>query len=280
MTAAPSATALTPDDLLALVRRSGEKFQRRDFADRSDAAAGAEGAGAATTGFAPRPYLRAIEPDPEETAAPPEETAPQESAPPAPPQPKEAPAADTGFTPAAAPQPVDIEAERRAAWEEGHAEAMKQIEAARQEARAAALEEARAEAAAQVDEAREVFEAAIARLAGAEHEMLDGLTAKLETAVRILATKRAGQRIDEAPRPFLRRIEKMTREVAAGVDSIVVQMNPADLMAIRPLLKNASPLANAKLAPDTRLGRGDLRIKMDDVTFADVIAERTTGGLA
>lgn|GEM_PF-1167363 len=254
----PSADALTPEDLLALVRRSSQQFQRRDTT----------GPAAKTdNGFAAHPIVRPFRaPVSEQTVETPEPKA--ERAAPA-----------TTFTPAPPPATLDIEAERRVAWAEGHAAALQEIEAARATARAEAFEEARTTAAHEVAEARDIFAATLIRLTSAEHERLSDLTAKLELAVRQLATQRAGQKIDEAPRPFLRRIEKITHHIAAGAENTVVLMNPADLMAIKPHLKDFSPLAKGRLSPDTTLGRGDLRIRMDDITFSDVIAERD-GGLA
>ena len=156
---------------------------------------------------------------------------------------------------------------------------MQAIDAALAQAREAALAEARAEADATLDQVRTTFEAALARLNTAEEEVAVRLTTHLDTAMRILASDRAGQKIDDTPQPFLRRVEKMARDIAAGAESLVVQMNPADLMAIKPHIKSFSPLSKARLAPDPALGRGDLRLKMDEITFADVIAERQTGGL-
>jgi len=121
--------------------------------------------------------------------------------------------------------------------------------------------------------------AALTRLNTAEEEVAATLTTHLETAVRVLASDRAGQKIDDTPQPFQRRIEKMARDIATGAESLVVQMNPADLMAIKPHIKSFSPLSKARLAPDPSLGRGDVRLNMDEITFADVIAERQTGGL-
>ena len=118
------------------------------------------------------------------------------------------------------------------------------------------------------------------RFLSAEHAHLEGLTESLEQAIRTLASKRAGQKIEEAPQPFLRKIEKMTREVASAVEAAVVSMNPADLVAIQPHLKGFSPLSKARLIPDPKLGRGDIRIRMDNITFSDVMAERNSGSLA
>ncbi len=254
----PETAALTPEDLLALVRRSSQQFQRRDTAIPITQT---------ESGFAPHPVVRPLDtprPDPAPEIV---ETTPEPVAPAA------------TFTPAPPPATLDIEAERRAAWAEGHAAAMQEIETARATARAEAFEEARATAAQEIIEARDIFAATLTRLTSAEHERLADLTAKLERAVRQLATQRAGQKIDEAPRPFLRRIEKITHQIAEGAETTVVLMNPADLMAIKPHIKDFSPLAKGRLSPDTTLGRGDLRIRMEDITFSDVIAERD-GGLA
>lgn len=255
----PEPGALTPEDLLALVRRSSQQFQRRDPA---------KPVAQAESGFAPQTMVRPLR-----AAIPEAEPAAPAIAAASDPKPA------ATFTPAPPPPTFDIEAERRVAWAEGHAAAMQEIEAARAKARAEALEEASATAAQDIAEVRDAFTAAITRLTSAENERLADLTAKLELAVRQLATQRAGQKIDEAPRPFLRRIEKITHQIAAGAENTVVLMNPADLMAIKPHIKDFSPLAKGRLSPDTTLGRGDLRLRMDEITFSDVIAERD-GGLA
>ena len=277
MSAAPAPKAMTPDDLLALVRQSSQTFQKKTLVETKDAAV--------APGFVPQNLVRRVEEQrpPAPALSDPEETRHNPAA-----------ASDTGdmsgteaetgagadgFSPAEAPRVIDMEAERQAAWAAGHAQAMQEIEAARSQAREEALTEARAEADAMLDEVRCAFESALTRLNSGEEEMAAALTAHLDTAVRILASDRAGQKIDDTPQPFLRRVEKMARDIAAGADSLVVQMNPADLMAIKPHIKSFSPLSKARLAPDPSLGRGDVRLKMDEITFADVIAERQTGGL-
>lgn len=271
MSAAPVTKALTADDLLALVRKSPQKFQKKSPVDAQDSGV--------AKGFAPQSPVRRMEearpapfPNLENPAEPAVEAAPSEAE-------ENTDTAPENFSPAEPPKVIDMEAERQAAWTAGYDQAMQEIDAARAQARGEALAEARAEADATLEEVRTAFESAMARLNSAEQEVATTLTTHLETAVRILASDRAGQKIDDTPQPFLRRIEKMAREIAAGAESLVVQMNPADLMAIKPHIKSFSPLSKARLVPDTTLGRGDLRLKMDEVSFADVIAERKTGGL-
>lgn len=190
------------------------------------------------------------------------------------------PPAPPDFQPAPPPPSIDLKAERKAAWEEGFAAATQQANATRDQQRAQILTEAREQASQEIAEIRDIFAAAVTHLTTTEHDLQDRLTAELETAIKTLAAQRAGQKIDETPRPFLRRIEKIARELAAGVEGTIVQMNPADLLAIKPHLKGFSPLSQAKLSPDPKLGRGDLRIRMADITFADVMAERQNGSLA
>jgi flagellar assembly protein FliH len=277
MSAAPAPKTLTADDLLALVRKSPQQFQKKAPVEVMD--------GAAAQNFVPQSPLRRVE-DPAPAPAPsvePEDI-PETNIPDAAPDTGTAPEAETvdhvdTFSPSALPKVIDMEAERQVAWQAGFDQAMQEIEAARVQAREEALAQARAEADATLDEVRSAFETALARLNTAEEEVAVALTAHLDTAVRVLASDRAGQKIDDTPPPFQRRIEKMARDIAAGAESLVVQMNPADLMAIKPHIKSFSPLSKARLAPDPALGRGDVRLKMDEITFADVIAERQTGGL-
>lgn len=284
MCAAPAHKVLTPDDLLALVRKSPQQFQKSSPVDTPSDTAAQE--------FVAQSPVRRVEelpahapaplPEPQNMAAPEKDETPVPDA--ANPEAEESGAGESGsqaenFSPAAPPQVIDMETERQAAWDAGFAQAMQEIEAARLQARDEALAQARAEAEETLEEVRTAFEAALARLNSAEQEVATTLTTHLETAVRILASDRAGQKIDDTPQPFLRRIEKMAREIAAGAESLVVQMNPADLMAIKPHIKSFSPLSQARLSPDPKLGRGDLHLKMDAVTFSDVIADRQAGGL-
>lgn len=277
MSAAPAPKALTPEDLLALVRQSSQTFQKKGPVETKDTGV--------VQGFVPQTPVRRVE-DPAPAAAPlpdpdviPETDAPLPETGDMPASARDAETDADGFSPSEPPRVIDMETERQAAWQAGYEQAMQEIEAARMQAREAALAEARAEADATLEEVRTAFEAALARLNSAEEEVAAALTTHLETAVRILASDRAGQKIDDTPQPFLRRVEKMARDIAAGAESLVVQMNPADLMAIKPHIKSFSPLSKARLAPDPSLGRGDLRLNMDEITFADVIAERQTGGL-
>lgn len=267
---AEKAVSLTPEDLLKMVRQSGDRFQRQEIGIPIDQ----------ETSFAPKSVVAAelenFEPVFEEPPA--EEPQPED--PPLESSFQDEAVAEPEFTPAPEIPTIDLEAERQQAWNEGHAEAMKLVEEARAEAYQTAMEEARIEAAKEIEDARDVFEKALNQLTQVEHQMSEALTEKLTRAVRNLAAERAGQRIDEAPRPFLRKIEKLAKELTEDYENLVVIMNPADLVAIKQHIQGFSPLAKAKLSPDTRLGRADLRLRMGDITYGDVIAERENGSLS
>jgi len=267
MTAQPAHKVLTPKDLLALVRQSSDRFQRLE---------GALASGEKTAAFVSRRYVANVEK--EELEAPPKAS----------PEPVEVPSPESsvdepeveGFTASPAAPSIDLEAEKQTAWQAGFDAAAAQFAAELDQKLDAAREEARTAAAAETAEAQATFAAIIQRLCTAEEDLMTNLETQMATAIRSLAADRAGQRIDEAPKPFQRRIEKLVREIAAGIESTVIQMNPADLMAIRPHIKSFSPLADARLSPDPKLGRGDVRLKMDTISFSDCIAEGAGRGLS
>lgn len=277
------AKTLTPQDLLDMVRHAGETFRRRAPLPSLDTAgSGPAGDGAQVVAFTPRSVVPPMAPPAKDTApvAPAKAEDGATAAPElAPETPSETPPAATvadGFIPAPQPQAIDLDALQRAAWDEGHAAAMAGLETACAQARAQALEDASED----IKAARDAFAAALAQVANAEHLMISDIEAKLVAAVHTLASKRAGMAIDDSPRPFLRRVEKMVKELHDGSTDLVVAMNPADVVAIKPHVQGFSPLARARLQPDPKLGRGDLRLRMGDITFSDIIAERATGGLA
>jgi flagellar assembly protein FliH len=251
-----AARKLTPEDLLALVRDSAGRFQRLD----------ATGAPPATIAqFEPRSYARPVDdpaiPMPEEPAPPPA---------PAPPS----------FTATPEPQAIDLEAERAAAFAAGHAQAMQDHAATMAAEIAAARAEAATAVEAELKTAAASFGDLLQNLGRIEADMVTTLQTAMERAVCQLAAERAGQKIDELPRNFQRRIEKLVKDMAKAAETLTIRLHPADFMAIKPHIKGFSPLATARLSPDPALGRGDLRLVMGDITLSDCIAPRTGGGLA
>lgn len=246
-----AAKTLTPEDLLALVRKQAGRFKPVDLTGQPDTN---------VTTFKPRSFHQT-----------PDQPAPAPIVEPTPPAPD--------FATAPPLKTIDLEAERSAAFAAGVAQAQADHAIAMEADRAEARREAEAAVADEIGELRTAFEAALTRLTVIEAETTAALQDQIAQAVRQLAAERAGQKIDEAPKPFQRRIEKLVQDIAAGVDGLVIRMNTADLMAIRPHIKGFSPLAQARLSPDPQLGRGDLRLVMQDISYTDCIAPRSGGGL-
>lgn len=265
-----AAKTLTPEDLLALVRQQAGRFQR----DESPRQANSN-----VTPFQPRNFATAAGTDRVAPTPPAQPSAPQQDAM-AVPELAPIPDPQAEFTIAPLPRAIDLEAERSAAFAAGLAQAQTDHAAAMAAEIAAARASAQAAVADDIAEAKATFAAAITRLTQIETDRTDHLLAQMEIAIRNLAAERAGQKIDDLPKPFQRRVEKLVRQIASSADSVIVRMNPADLMAIRPHIKSFSPLAQARLSPDPALGRGDLRLVMDDISFSDCIALRDGGGLA
>lgn len=166
---------------------------------------------------------------------------------------------------------LDIEAERREARAQGHAEALEEIERAKEEARQEALQMAKSEAERSISEARDVFIAAATRLDTAASDTEGRLAKAIETAVHALASDRAGVEIDSSPQHFMARIEGIARAIASGSQSAVVEMHTDDLAAIEPYLSELNTLVDAQFTAGENLSRGDIRLTLGDIAFEDIL---------
>lgn len=232
--------------------------------------------------FAPRSFVRPSEAAPQTDAG---QIALADDLPPAadvdlPPQPE----AVSGFVAAPEPEMLDVAAEveagRKAGYDEGYAKARAEFEAMLEAARAEAAAAARESAEAALAETSETLGAVLTGLMRAEAEIVAEITAMLDPAIRELASKRAGIAIEETPRPFLKKIEALAKDVAGSAARTELHMNPGDLVAVREHIRKWSPLTDAQLVPDPKLGRGDVRLVAGDITLSDVIAPREKGSLA
>ncbi|MEM6896436.1 MAG: FliH/SctL family protein [Pseudomonadota bacterium] len=266
---APPAKALSDQDLLALVRRSTGRFKT----DTSLKRPGSEDA-RPSAGFTPRSFAkpatspRSSEADPARDVTNPLEEGEAASAPQSPSE-----ALTEDFQPAPPMPSIDLEAERRAAREEGRAEALQEIEAAKEEARKQALQTAEWDADRVISAARDVFMAAAVNLQAATDESEHKLALTIEQAVQALASERAGIAIDASPPSFMARIERLARDISSDCANAVVALNPDDLAAIEPHIEDFTLLSDAQLVAEPELARGDLRLKMGDITYADVLGQ-------
>jgi flagellar assembly protein FliH len=171
-----------------------------------------------------------------------------------------------------APAPVVEDPARRLAEarSEGYAAGRADgLEEGRAEGRAAAL----AEAEAGLVPARDAFVAALAGLTGGTDAARD-MAEVIGQAVRRLAAERAGQMIDALPEAFATRVEAMADRVAQGVRAVSVRLHPADLAAITPHLAGCEVAGAATLVADDRLSRGDVEVRADGITLADLLEAR------
>lgn len=134
-----------------------------------------------------------------------------------------------------------------------------------------------AEAQAGLDAAREIFLAAARRLDAPSAADTAALAASMEAAVRALAAKRAGQVIDQNPKPFIERIDALAERVSQGLRSLELRLHPDDLAAITPFLGDSELLASSRLVAEPRLSRGDVDIRADGIRLADLLQSDAPG---
>lgn len=130
----------------------------------------------------------------------------------------------------------------------------------------------RAEMQAKLGAALDLLAAAHGRLASPTAAESAGFGAVILSAVRGLASERAGQAIDACPTPFLRRIDRMAERIAQGAGQVELRLNPDDLKALTPVLAQSPQLASARIAADPTLKRGDVDLRVPGVHLADLIA--------
>ena len=186
-------------------------------------------------------------------------------------------ATSKSFSPDAPPMPIDIEAEKRAAFEAGKAEAELAHAALLEEIRAKAIQTAQWEADQSLSSAVDPLRAITARLTEAMAEAEEKLARVLEDTVHQIASERAGMAIDSSPPAFMARIARLARDLSqGGTDSggaARIGLNPEDLRAITPHLEDGSatekPVHGALYYADETLARGDVSLSFGDVSSSD-----------
>lgn len=196
-----------------------------------------------------------FDPDPPEPAQAKEEDAPPQS----------------DFAPSPAPPTIDLEAEKRTAFEAGKADAAKTYEAALREAQQKAAEVARWDADRLIEETCAPVIALLGSLVAQSNAREAELAQRIEAAVQELASVRAGQAIDALPAAFRARIEELARKTAIDSMPASITLHPADLEA---LSLEAGDLGG-RLRADPALARGDVVLDFGDMEVRDT--HRATG---
>ncbi|MGP3697179.1 FliH/SctL family protein [Rhodobacter sp. NSM] len=158
------------------------------------------------------------------------------------------------------PDPALLEAARAEGRREGRAEGLAEGQAS-----------GRREAEAALAEARETFLRLAARLSTPTPADTAQLAAMIDTAVRTLASQRAGLSIDAHPEAFAARVEGLADRVAQGLRQVSIRLNAEDLRAVAPHVGGSDLLAEARISADPRLARGDVEVRADGIVLADLI---------
>ncbi|MEM6727976.1 MAG: FliH/SctL family protein [Pseudomonadota bacterium] len=185
--------------------------------------------------------------------------------------PKDAPDGEAAFEPREAPPTIDIEAEKRAAFEAGKAAAAAEHAAERADIEAKAQEIAQWDAEARIAAASDPIRAILAGLTAQVDAREAALADRIEAAVQALASERAGQAIDAAPPPFRARIERLVRDVAADAALTSVTLNPDDLAALKAAGNDLARMGEALFTADAALSRGDVALAFGHVRVADTL---------
>ncbi|MCH2076620.1 MAG: hypothetical protein MK180_07000 [Rhodobacteraceae bacterium] len=176
---------------------------------------------------------------------------------------------ETGFSPSNPPPAIDIAAEKRAAFEAGRAKAAQEHEAALEEMRKNAEEIAKWEADQQINETCAPLIRLIEKLTSSADALESALAARLDEAVRALASARAGLAIDDVPAAFRARIEELARATALESVPRRISLNPDDLGA----LSFEADALGGRLVADETLARGDVILDFGDMEVGDVLAD-------
>lgn len=145
------------------------------------------------------------------------------------------------------------------------------LERVRTEAYEAGMAEARRIDGAGVHEAVAALEAAAQALRTPPEAALAGLRGAVETAVKQLASARAGLAIDDLPEPFVARIEDLADRLHACTANPVLRLHPDDLEAIYDYVSQSEILASMRIVAGVGLMRGDVELTLGGLAMTDCL---------
>lgn len=183
-----------------------------------------------------------------------------------PPSPAPMPSRKTFSEPVKEPErdfDAELAAARRDGHLAGHAEGLAQ-------GKAEAHDEFATLQASELKAAKDIFLRAAKALSSPSPEFSEDLFAKVELAVRRLASDRAGSIIDTHPEAFLARIETLAERVSQGVRQISVTLHPQDLEIISQHLGEGETDWTG-LKADPRLSRGDVVVSGAGISLHDLL---------
>ena len=169
---------------------------------------------------------------------------------------------------------VDFEAGRIEGIEEGRQLGIKEGEAkGLEEGRAAG----RAEASAQLERSIQAFENATSRLQDLTAVDSDALSESINSAVKHLASQRAGIAIAEFPQEFADRVEALLSSIRIASGNPMICLNPSDYASIQPLVETREKLRGCNFVADPMLSSGDLSVMVGTIGIDDIMIKPKTG---
>lgn len=133
-----------------------------------------------------------------------------------------------------------------------------------------------AEASAQLEMAIKGFEKATLALANSSALDVDAMTASIQQAILGLASERAGIAIADMPEAFAARIEGILAGIKTGTDHPVINLNPEDLLALKPIIETREKLQNCTFSADEGLATGDIKMVIDGIGIEDELQRRVS----
>lgn len=166
------------------------------------------------------------------------------------------------------PSVMELESIERAAREEGY-------QRGHEEGHAAGLAQAQGE--------MRRLQAQIEGLLDSFSRPLAQLDAEIQAVLSELAVQVAGVLVGRAyeadPALLAELVEEALRATGSATREAEVRMHPDDIAAVQPLLAN-SELPRARLAPDSSLARGDVRVHTESLRLDGTLATRLQAALS
>ena len=147
------------------------------------------------------------------------------------------------------------------------------------EAYARGLSEGDSQARQRLEEGCQTLENLATGLMGQDALDTEKLGRHIEETVMRLASLRAGYAIKDMPAPFAEIVEQLVRRISKEAGGGTLQLNPADLAVVQPLLENRDGFSQISFKADDALMPGDIRVSVGSVEAEDRLNQRAGLGV-
>ena len=135
----------------------------------------------------------------------------------------------------------------------------------------------RAEASAQLERSIQAFESATSGIQDLSAVVSDAFGESINSAVKHLASQRAGIAIAEFPQVFADRVEALLSSIRIASGNPMIRINPSDYASIQPLVETREKLRGCNFVADSMLSSGDLSVMVGTIGIDDIMIKPTTG---